>query len=233
MEILELNAQAREEVGKGTANRLRKSNWIPAIVMRKGKKTSHIKVNDREFLHLMHAGHSENIVVKLLITDEKGELKKRTAIMQDVQHDPVKDDVLHIDFREISLKERVEVPVKIDVKGEAKGVTVEGGVLEHAMWEITVECLPTEIPEHIVVDVTELGMNESIHVKDLVVPEGIVLKADPELAVIACEPPAKAPEEPSAEEEVLAEGGAEPEVIKQKAEEEAPAAEKKEEKKSE
>ena len=147
----------------------------------------------------------------------KGDAKKekdKTVIIKEMQHHPLTGDILHVDFNQISLTQTIKVSVPLAVKGEAVGVK-EGGVLEHVLWELEVECLPREIPEKIEVEVSGLKINDSLFVKDIVVPKGIKVLNDPELIAISVKPPIK----PAVEVAVEA-ATAEPEVIKQKKPEE-------------
>ena len=125
---------------------------------------------------------------------------------------------MHVDFKRISLKERITVKVPILAVGDPIGVKRDNGSLEHAMWELDISCLPTQIPQHIDVDVAHLAIGDSVHVRDIKLPEGVTTKHDPDAVVFLLVPPMK--------EEVAAEAPAitEPEVTKEKKE---PAGEKK------
>jgi large subunit ribosomal protein L25 len=155
------------------------------------------------------------------------------VIIKEIQHHPIRDQILHVDFQEISLTEKLTVEVPIATKGEAEGVVKEEGVLEHVLWEVKVECLPTDIPEKIELEVTNMKIGDSVLVKDLQVPPGVKILDDAEQTVISVTPPYV--EKPA--EEVAAEEITEPELIREKKEKEeeetaaegaAPAKEKKE-----
>jgi len=223
MEKVILKAIIRGELGKAASRHARKDGKIPAVVYKGGKQGLNVEVDSKALWHALHTEAGENAVITLDISGDDKQVKK-TVIVQDVQQDPLNDKFLHVDFHEISLKEKIKVDVPVVVKGEAKGVTDENGVLAQAAWELAVECLPTAIPESIVVHVEELGMNEAIHVKDLKVPEGVKVLDDPEDVVVAVHPPqAEEVEEEAVEGE---EGVEEPEVIKKgKGEEEGEASE--------
>ena len=160
----------------------------------------------------MHTDAGENALITLDITGGTKPAKK-TVIVQEIQLDPLSDEILHVDFHEISLKEKIKVKVPVQIKGEAEGVK-EGGVLNQVLWDMEVECLPTDIPEHIIIKVNDLKVNDAIHVKEVNVPEGSKFLDDAENVVVAVVPPqAEEPEEvEEAVEEV--EAGSEPEVIK-------------------
>lgn len=212
MEQVKLEAEIREEKGNGPVGRLRQSGFIPGVVYKDGEAIS-IKVSKRGLEKALHTSKGENVIVTLTIAKD-AKSKSRTAIIKEVQHDPMRDDVLHVDFQEISLTETLRVNVTVAPKGEAIGVKQDGGVLQHIMWEVEIECLPTQIPEKLEVEVASLKIGDSVSVKDLIVPKGIKVITDPDLRVMSVEPPMK--------EEVLEVAppaeGAEPEVLKEKKE---------------
>ncbi len=153
-------------------------------------------------------------MINLTIKDDKKK-KNRLCLIKEVQYDPVKGDIIHVDFNEISLTKTLRVNVPVVAKGEPIGVKQEGGSLEHILWEIEVECLPTEIPKDIEVDVSSLKIGDSLHIKDITFPDKIKVLNDPEAVVLSVAAPMK--------EEVVAlpvegEEKVEPEVIKEKKE---------------
>lgn len=165
MAEISLKSKVRAGLGKEAVKKLRVQGLIPAVVY-KGSDSLNIEVLAKDFLEVIHTKAGENVVVKLQV---EGKKTPRTAIIKEIQYHPVKGDVLHVDFNEISLTEALTVKVPIAAKGEAQGIK-EGGVLEHVIWEVEVECLPTQIPENISVDVTALKIGDSILVKDLPLP---------------------------------------------------------------
>lgn len=214
MKTVELNVARREKLGKGHAKRLRKANRIPAVLY--GPKLSPVSldVDLKEFRGVIKTGARENVILNLKIEGDKG--KGQTAIIKELQLDPVTDNICHVDFNAISLTEKLRVKIPLQAKGDAPGVK-EGGVLDFVHREIEVECLPTEIPERIFVDVSNLNITDSIHVKDLSFPSEVVCVLLPDEVVVTVLAPMK-------EEVVMpAEGAAaaEPEVIGKKKEEEA------------
>lgn len=218
MEKINLKAKTRQEAGKEAVKKLRNAGLIPAVVY-KGKDCLNIKVASGDLLQVIHTKAGENVIVNLQI-ENVSKKPSRTAIIKEIQYHPVRGDVLHVDFNEISLTEALTVKVPVAAKGEAEGVK-EDGVLEHALWEIEIECLPTQIPENIPVDVTPLKIGDSILVKDLQVPGGVKVLTDPEATVISLAAPRAEEEAAKPEEELV-----EPEVImEKKPEEEEPAAE--------
>lgn len=215
MDFVDLHVSLREERGKKSNKKLGREGFTPAVVYKKGKDTVSLKINARELFKAFHTEAGENVIIKLHIDAAKKD-KERTVIVKEVQRHAIKDYLLHVDFQEISLTETLKVKVPIAGKGEAIGVKQDDGVLQHVMWEVEVECLPTNIPERFEVDVANIKIGESLHVKDIQVPEGVKILDNPEDIVFSVE-------HPKAVEEVVAapvEGEIqEPEVIREKKEE--------------
>ncbi len=215
MERIDLNVQIREETGKKSNKLLRKEGYAPGVVYR-GKETVHLKIFTKDLFSALHTKAGENVLINLNVSKgQKGKGKQRVVIIKEVQHHPIKDEILHVDFQEISLTEKLTVDVPVVVKGEAEGVTKEEGILEHIMWEVKVECLPTDIPEKIEVDVTSMKIGDHIAVKDLQTPTGVKVLEDPEQIVVSVVPPRAEEVEVAPEEEIT-----EPELIREKKEEE-------------
>ena len=212
-EQIALEALVRTTHGKQHNRRLRREDFIPAVVYRRGKETVSLKVARKELARVLKT-RGENVLIALTVKEgakaQKQSPKERVVIVKELQHDPIRGEVLHVDFHEISLTEKLKVNVPVKAKGEAIGVKQDGGILEHALWEVEAECLPTEIPDHIEVDVSALKIGDAIHIKELSVPKGVQILQDPELTVLVVKPPVAevAPAEAVAGEEV-----AEPEVI--------------------
>jgi large subunit ribosomal protein L25 len=217
MEEIFLEAESREEKGSAKSRGLRNSGHLPAIVYSHGKEPLSIKFPKGALLKLVHQHHLESVIINLKIKGEN-DAKGRPCLVKEIQYDPVSEEIIHVDFNEISLTETITVNVGVEVKGEAVGVKQEGGSLEHVMWELEVECLPTNIPGNIEVDITSLKLGEAIHVKDIVFPEGVKSLDDPEAIVLHVAAPMK---EEAPAEGAEGEESQEPEVIKEK--KEAPA----------
>lgn len=214
MDFVELHASLREGKGKEISKKLREENLVPGIVYKKGEETVSLKIDRKDLLKALHTEAGENVIINLVVDGTKKK-KERTVIIKDVQRDPVKDHLLHVDFQEISLTEKLKVKIRIVSKGEAIGVKQDKGVLQHVLWEAECECLPTNIPEKIEVDIVNLKIGEAIYIKDILSPEGVKILEDPEAIVFAVEH-AKEVEEvvaPAAEGEAQ-----EPEVIREKKE---------------
>ncbi len=208
---------------------LRRDGRVPAVVYREGKSAVSIQVSDRDLTRILRTKAGENALITLRFNEEsKPQLKEHPALVsgenavliKELQHHPVSRQLLHVDFHQISLTQKIAVSVPLTMKGEAVGVKISGGVLEHMRWELEVECLPTDIPAEIPVDISTLDKGQTLHVKDVPLPEGVRAVTDPEQPVVSCVEPQR--EELAAPAE---EGAAtEPEVIKQKKPEEEEAA---------
>jgi large subunit ribosomal protein L25 len=219
MEQIQIDAQPREETGKAIAKKLRAEGRIPAIVYNKGKNSTALSISNIELIHALHTSAGENVIINLNIKQDKKE-EKKTVIIKDIQYHPIKGEVIHVDFGQISLTEKVTVKVPVEIKGEAIGVKRDEGTLEHILWEAEIECLPTKIPEKIEVHVDDLEIGDIIHVKDLEVEEEIKILNNPDDAVVVIEPPRKVEEEGVPEAEEAVEEEKEPEVIGEKEREE-------------
>jgi len=214
MEEIFLDAQPRAEIGKSKVKDLRKEGFIPAVVYSEGKESLPIKVSHRQLLQLVHQHRLESAVINLKVKDDKKQ-KARSCLIKEIQYDPVSDDIVHVDFNQISLTKVIKINVPVVAKGEPVGVKQEGGSLEHILWEIEVECLPTDIPKEIEVDVSPLKMGDTIHIKDITFPANVKVLNNPEAIVLSVAAPIKE-EVPVAP--VEGEEKQEPEVIKEKKE---------------
>lgn len=204
----QLKVAKREQRGSRAMRKLRRSGQVPAVIYGRGGDNIALAIARHQFAEALH---SRANVFELQLDD-----KVETALIHDIQHDALGDEILHVDFLRVSLTERVEVSVRIELHGEAKG-TSAGGVLNFVLHEVTVECLPTDIPEKIRVEIGGLDINQQVLIKDLVLPEHVRVIGDPEAVVVAVQPPVAERVEPVAE---VAEATAEPEVIGRKPKEE-------------
>jgi len=217
METIDLHALVREKTGGRTPGRLRKEGIIPGVVYGKMKEPIHVQVERGAFARALHTSAGENVVLNLKLNNSKKAAV--TVILKDMQHHIINDKVEHIDFQEISLTDKIQVKVHVQPKGEAAGVQ-QGGVLDVIHHEISIECLPTQIPEKLTIDISELQIGDSLHIKDLTFPEGVECLDDLEDVLLVVHAP-KVETEEEAEEEALEgeEASAEPEVIKKGKEE--------------
>lgn len=215
MEKVILKAEVRTGIGKRAAKDLRKKDLIPANVYRAGKGAVNLQVSKDSLSETLQTKAGENVIITLKISGGT-DAKDKTVLIKEIQRHPVKDDILHVDFNEISLTEVLKVNVPLVSHGEPVGVKVDGGVLEHVLRELQVECLPTAIPEKIEVDVSGLKISEAVYVKNIIAPDGVKILNDPELIAMIVKPPkVEAPKE-----EVVEDTG-EPELIRKKKEEAA------------
>jgi len=214
MERIVLSAEKRENVGKGVARSLRRAGMIPAVLYRAGKSQP-IKIQKKEFSNLLKKTAGEKVLVNLKFTDGND----RLAVMKDYQFDPINGDILHTDFYEVSLTEKIRATVHVVTVGEPIGVKRDGGVLQYGIREVEIECLPDQMPGHLEIDITGLGTGHSVHVRDLKVAEGVKILSDPSDVIATVVAPAV--EKPAAE--AVEAAPSEPEVVKKgkKAEEEA------------
>ena len=213
MKQVTLSAETRTEIGKQKNKHLRETGFVPAVVYRHGKNTVPLKVARQELHRVLHTERGENVVISLTVSGEpKAKQKERLVMIKEIQHEPLHGSIIHVDFHEISLSEKLKVNIPIEAKGESIGAKQDGGVLEHTLREVEAECLPTEIPDRLVIDVTALNVGDSLHVRDLVVPEGVRILSDLELTIFTVKPPFVE----KVEEAVPGAEVTEPEVIKQK-----------------
>jgi len=213
MEQIKLKVSVREERGKQAAKKLRQKGLVPGVVYHRGEESVAIVLPDKEISKIVRDAGGENILINLTIDKDK-KSKGRSVIIKEIQHDPVKRNILHVDFNEISLTEKIIVEVEVVAMGEPVGVKQEGGVLDHPLRELKVQCLPTDIPKNIEVDVTGFKLNDSFHVRDLVLSDKLKVLNDPELLLFQVKLPVEEKvEEATAETPEL-------EVIREKKEEE-------------
>lgn len=229
MEDIFLDAQLREETGRGKVKDLRASGFIPAVIYGAGKKSLALKVSHRELMRLIHRHRLESVVVNLKIKDIKGE-KTKACLIKEIQHDPVHDTVTHVDFNEISLTKAIKVNVPVVAKGEPVGVKQDGGSLEHILWEIEIECMPADIPKEFTVEVSQLKIGDAVHIKDIGFPSHIKVLSESNTVVFSVSAPIKVEEVAPA---VEGQEAKEPEVIKEKKEVPAEGQDKEEEAKKE
>jgi large subunit ribosomal protein L25 len=217
MDNVSIVVHKRDVTGTRAAKRLRKSGLIPGVIYGHGNDAVLISVEPHALRDAL--GTSAGTHAVLDVTFE-GQKRGHKAIVKEMELDPVRHNVTHIDLQEIRLDETIETTVAIDFVGEAKGVKA-GGMLDESTREITIKGLVTAIPEHITIDISELDMNETAKVSDLLIPEGIEVLNDLDEVLCSVLPPRKVEEEVVEEEAVEAgeAGEAEPEIVGKKEEE--------------
>jgi large subunit ribosomal protein L25 len=220
MEKVKLVVQHREAAGSRGARRLRREGRIPGVMYGHGKPATLLSVEPAELRAALSTGAGTHAVLEIVFEDQK---KVHRAIVKQMELDRVKHTVTHIDLEEVRLDQVVETRVAVQFEGTSKGVKM-GGMVDEVSREVTVKGLVTDIPEHLVVDITELGIGDAAHVADLQVPDGLEVLDDPEQVLCSVLLPRKAEIEEAVEEgaeEAAEEAPAEPEVIGKHKEEEA------------
>lgn len=211
MENIVLRAEKRQELGKGGARSLRRKGMIPAVVYSKGQSTT-IKLQRGEISKLLSSGIGEHTLMNIEISNGEGMTHNHPVLIKDYQRDPITDELLHVDFIEVSLKEKIRITVPIVITKEPAGLK-KGGIMEHHLREVEIECLPTHIPEGIEVDAGFVEIGHSLHISDIKPPEMVKIITDPHEVVLTVLEP-KVEKAVAPEEEMK-----EPELIKQKAKE--------------
>ena len=198
-----LKAQIREKTGKEISRKLRTKGLIPAILYGPSVQPIPLAVNPIAVLKVLEKEQSASSFLDLEITDGKTSQVKK-ALIKDVDFHPTTDQLIHVDFYQITVGKELTLDVPIVIVGKAKGVE-KGGVLEQNLRELTISCLPKLVPSHIEVDVTDLDIGDSIHVADISVDEGIKIENDPQVPVVTLVAPEE--EEVKVEEEEVEETG--------------------------
>jgi large subunit ribosomal protein L25 len=179
-----LVAEKREGTGKGVARKLRAAGRVPAVLYGHGMEPVSLSVDSRELLHLFHTGAGTNVLLDLVVDGDA-----HLAMPREVQRDHIKGRFVHVDFLAVSRDQRLTISVPVRLVGESPGVKL-GGVLEHHLWDVQVECLPNDIPETIEADVASLeDIGSSLKVADLVPPPGVTILTSPEESVVVVQQP--------------------------------------------
>jgi large subunit ribosomal protein L25 len=183
--ILDLQAKVRSAAGTSSVKRLRKAGSIPAVIYGKKHEHTQLEVDAKTFSALMEGSASDHVLVNLKIEGEKGE---SLALVQEVQHDYLRGGVLHVDFHAVDATEQIhaEIPVILQHVDLAEK---KGGQIEHIIHNLEVYCLPKDLPESIVIDVSPLEVGTSYHIKDITLPAGVTTHIDGENVVVALKEP--------------------------------------------
>jgi len=142
-----------------------------------------LELNGREIAEALHGASSESVLIDLTLEGEGGATTKKMALIREVQHDPLRDTIEHVDFHAIEENKKLRVEVPVHELGEAVGVRTGGGILDHNLRTLRVECLPKDLPERIDVDVSALEVGQAIHVGEVKLPEGVTVLNTKELPV--------------------------------------------------
>jgi large subunit ribosomal protein L25 len=229
MKEIVLETEPRTLTTKGSVKVLRRNGRIPAVAYGDREAPATLSVDAKALWAILHSEGGRNALINLKMGESS-----HAVLIKEIQRDPITRLIRHVDFQRVSLKQPIETKVPLHVQGEAPGVKLGGGVLEHLVREIRVRCLPTEIPSAVDVDISNLQLNQGIKLKDLSLPKGVEVLTDSESVIVHVVAVHVVEETPVAEAAAAVAEGAEPEVIKKgKTEEEgaeaaaAPAGEKK------
>jgi large subunit ribosomal protein L25 len=210
-----LAAEARQDAGKGAARKLRAAGKVPAVVYGIGGDAISIAVDLRALTAAMHTEAGRNVLIDLKIGSDN-----YLTLAREIQRDPLRGTITHADFFRVNRNQAVHVDVSIHIEGESPGVK-EGGVVEHHLWNVSVECLPTNVPDRIIADISAVQLGEALHVSQLGVPDGVTILTDGDEIVLSV----VVPQVLKVEEEVVAAEGEEAAAETAEAAGEAPATE--------
>ena len=217
MEKIEFTAEIREGKGKKITRKLRQNDYIPAILYGYGIEPLLLKLKRKGTERIIRHLESHNVMGDLLI-EKNGKKEKVKVVLKEVQVDPVKERILHLDFYQVRMDKPITLTIPLHFTGEAPGIE-KGGILDEEMREITIECLPKDVPDFIKVDISSLDIGETLLVKDIKTDEKIKILEDEDKVVVSILAP-RAVEVEEEEEKEGEEVQEEPEVItEEKAEE--------------
>src|SRR5437016_1876401 len=211
---VKLKAEPRTNVGRSGVNKLRARGIIPAVIYGGKVKPQPLQVTARDINAMMSHASGENVLVDLEIAGEKS---NRAALVQEVQHSPVGGEIVHVDFHAISMDETIQAEVPLEPTGTPVGVKTFGGLLEQSLRALAIKCLPGDLPDRITVDVSQLNIGDSIHVRNIQFPHGVTAKVQPDLTAFSVVAPVVEEEVAAVPEAEAAAAG--PEVITEKKEE--------------
>jgi large subunit ribosomal protein L25 len=210
MKELVVDVKGRGDLGKNESRRLRSQGQIPAIVYGARKEPVPVVVDPKKILEIIRSESGVNTIFQLNLAEKEA---RRHVMIKEYQVDPVKGNLIHADFVRIQMDEVIEVEVPVQVSGEAAGVKLDGGILEHVTRLVRVSCLPGDIPEHITIDVTPLKIGDALRVSDLPTSDRYRILTETDQTLVVVSPPAKEETVVTAAEAAPA-APAEPEVIK-------------------
>ena len=195
-----LAVELRDGTGKGVTRKIRRAGRVPAVIYGHGKATLSLSLDPKSLESILKA--SDAGVNTLIGLEGDSAISGKTVLVKELQRDPVDGFLMHADLFEVDPEEKIAISVPVHVVGIAEGITM-GGILDHALREVELECLPSAIPDAIELDVTALSLGDSIHVRDLVVGEGISVRTHEELPVVSVILPTVVEEEPEVSDEAL------------------------------
>ena len=216
MKETKLTAQPRAAKGSASAGRLRRTGWFPAVVYGEGRPGLDIQLNEHDFVMMLRSHRSENMIVDLTV---EGKDKPLKVMLKAMQHHPLTGRVIHVDFYEVSMTRKIEIEVPVKLTGTASGVANEGGILEHVLRALTVQCLPGDLIEELELDVSALSVGKTLRVRDMKIDTAKYRIMDDPDQVIAAVAAPRTEEEEKAEADAAA-TAAGPEVLTEKKAEE-------------
>jgi len=203
LEQIDLKANVRKTTGNGPAKVLRREGRIPAVLYGPETEPVLLSVNTGDFEEVLKKGNVSQVLLNLVI--QNGKAFSKSVIIKELQMHPVSQDFIHIDFYEIDMKRKIKVNVPVVTKGKSKGIEL-GGVLQIIRHDLEVLCFPGDIPEEIVIDITDLDMGDSVHVEEIPLEGDAEIQADVNYTVLTVLSPKVEEEEVEEEEEELEEG---------------------------
>lgn len=186
MEKILLTAQVREKAGKGVARGLRRNAQVPAVLYSHGKSTP-ISMGNKEITKILNTEGGKHALLNLTLQGGTA-AAERMALIKDYEVDPITGKLMHIDLMEVAMDEKVKVHVSVHLTGNSIGVK-EGGILQYGLHQVEIECFPQQIPSHFDVNIAAVKVNESLHVRDIQLPEGVKVLNDPLATIVTIQPP--------------------------------------------
>ena len=213
--IIKVEKRNEKEIKSKALKKLRKNDYIPAVIYGLKKEPVSIKVNEKELKDLLKGKNIYSMIFDMQIEDNGKKVEKEAVLVKDFQIDPITGKFLHLDFLRIEMKKEIEttVPVRIINEEISIGVKEKGGVLQHGLRELRVSCLPGDIPDYVEYDIKELDMGSTVRVSDIYISDNVKILNDPEEVVVSIIHPTLLREEEVAPEEEVEEVAVEPEVI--------------------
>ena len=203
-----LGVELRERRGKGIARKLRAAGRSPAVCYRRNGEAVPVSLDPKELDRLLRKASSGiNTLIDLKVAGG-GDFDGRQVLVKELQRDPITGAYLHADLYAVDLLQKIHVSVPVHLKGTPIGVSLGGGILDQATRELDVECLPNAIPEEFAIDVSAIEVGDSLHVRDIEVPEGVEILNDPDVSIMSVVAPAVAEEVAAAAEAVEGEAAA-------------------------
>jgi len=217
MQTIQVKSSHRKGQGKGPARQLRLNGQVPAILYHKGAATP-LQIEIKEVEQILRSTFVGNTLITLQMGGENEKTEQRLAILKETQRNPLTGEILHLDLFEISMEEPILMAVPIEIAGTAVG-TKSGGILQHGVRRLDLRCLPSLMPDMLHVDVSDLKIGDSLHVRDITLPSGVEMISDPDRVVVTVVPPLSEAKM-TAMLTATAKDTKEPEVIGQKEKEE-------------